>query len=133
WRAMSSALKDGGVEAGKIGYINAHATGTRAGDPAEAAAIARLLGDAASDVPVSSTKAVHGHLVGAAGGLEAAITLRALETGRVPPTAHLTELDPECRLDCVPIEGRAVRKLEYALSNSFAFGGTNATLVLRRV
>ncbi len=133
WRAMSKALVDGEVDASQVGYINAHATGTLTGDPAEAAAIKRLLGDAAGDVPVSSTKAVHGHLVGAAGGLEAALTVRALQTGRVPPTAHLTDLDPECGLDCVPIHGRAVENLEYALSNSFAFGGTNATLLFRRV
>jgi len=119
---MSKALVDGEVDASQVGYINAHATGTLTGDPAEAAAIKRLLGDAAGDVPVSSTKAVHGHLVGAAGGLEAALTVRALQTGRVPPTAHLTDLDPECGLDCVPLHGRAV-----------AFGGTNATLLFRRV
>ena len=133
WRAMRNALADARVDVQRVGYINAHATGTRAGDPAEAAAIELLLGDAAGDVPVSATKSVHGHLVAAAGGLEAAITLRALMTSRVPPTAHLTEPDPECPLDFVPLRGRTVEDLEYALSNSFAFGGTNATLVFRRV
>lgn len=131
-RAIRMALLDAGVPAHRIGYVNAHATGTKAGDPVEIEAIKRVFGAAAREVAVSSTKSMHGHLVGASGALECAITVLALHERRVPPTANLTAPDPECDLDCVPVVGRDAPDLEFAMSNSFAFGGSNATLVLRR-
>ena len=132
-RAIRNALEDAGLPADAVGYINAHATGTPAGDPVEIEAIERAFGAAAQDVAISSTKSMHGHLVGASGALECAITALALQERRIPPTANLTVPDPECDLDCVPGVGRDAPDLEAALSNSFAFGGSNATLVLRRV
>ena len=132
-RAICNALEDAGVPADDVGYINAHATGTPAGDAIEIESIKRVFGSAAQKVAISSTKSMHGHLVGASGALECAITALALKERRVPPTANLTVADPECDLDCVPGVGRDAPDLEAALSNSFAFGGSNATLVLRRV
>ncbi len=131
-RAMRSALEDAGIPAGSVGYINAHATGTQAGDPVEIEAIKAVFGEATQDLAVSSTKSMHGHLVGAAGALECAITALALRERRIPPTANLTAPDPGCDLDCVAGVGRDAPDLEFAMSNSFAFGGSNATLVLRR-
>lgn len=131
-QAIRGALSDADVEAARIGYVNAHATGTIAGDPVEIEAIRRALGAAAEQVAVSSTKAVHGHLVGGAGALEALLTIQALAQGRIPPTAHLHTPDPTCDLDCVPLTGREAPELEWGLSNSFAFGGMNAVLALRR-
>jgi 3-oxoacyl-(acyl-carrier-protein) synthase len=131
-RAMLNALEDAGLPTDAVGYINAHATGTPAGDPVEIEAIKRAFGDAAKSVAISSTKSMHGHLVGASGALECAITALALRERRIPPTAHLTVPDPACDLDCVANVGRDAPDLEIALSNSFAFGGSNATLVLRR-
>ena len=131
-RAMRLALEDASVEAERIGYVNAHATGTVLGDRVETEAIRNTFGSHADELAVSSTKSVHGHLIGAASALEAALTVRMLQTGRIAPTANLTDPDPECDLDCVPMVGREAPGLEYALSNSFAFGGSNATLVLRK-
>ena len=131
-RAMCSALEDAPVSHERIGYVNAHATGTLLGDRVEAEAIRNTFGSHADKVAVSSTKSVHGHLIGAASALEAALTVRMLQTGRIAPTSNLTDPDPECDLDCVPLVGRESPDLEYALSNSFAFGGSNATLVLRK-
>ena len=131
-RAMRNALEDAGVPVDVVGYINAHATGTPAGDPVEIEAIKRVFGPAAQAVAVSSTKSMHGHLVGASGALECGITALALHSRRIPPTANLTLPDPACDLDCVAGVGRDAPDLEVALSNSFAFGGSNATLVLRR-
>ena len=131
-RAIRNALEDAGLPADAVGYINAHATGTPAGDPVEIEAIKRTFGAAAQRVAVSSTKSMHGHLVGASGALECAITALALNERRLPPTANLTAPDPACDLDCVAGVGRDAPELEVALSNSFAFGGSNATLVLRR-
>ena len=131
-RAMRDALLDSGLAPGEVGYINAHATGTLTGDPIEIDAIKRVFGAHAGQLAVSSTKSMHGHLVGAAGALECAITALALSEGRIPPTAHLTAPDPACDLDCVPGVGRELPDLEVAMSNSFAFGGSNATLVLRK-
>jgi 3-oxoacyl-[acyl-carrier-protein] synthase II len=131
-RAMLSALEDAGLSTDDVGYINAHATGTPAGDPVEIEAIKRAFGPAAQSLAISSTKSMHGHLVGASGALECAITALALRQRRVPPTANLTSPDPACDLDCVAGVGRDAPELEVALSNSFAFGGSNATLVLRR-
>ena len=132
-RAMRLALEDAAVSGERIGYVNAHATGTLLGDRVEAEAIRNTFGSHVGKLAVSSTKSVHGHLVGAASALEAALTVRSLQTGRIAPTSNLTDPDPECDLDCVPLVGRESPDLEYALSNSFAFGGSNATLVLRKV
>jgi 3-oxoacyl-[acyl-carrier-protein] synthase II len=131
-RAMRLALEDAALSGERIGYVNAHATGTLSGDRVEAEAIRSTFGGHTDKLAVSSTKSVHGHLVGAASALEAALTVRSLQTGRIAPTANLTDPDPECDLDCVPLVGRESSDLEYALSNSFAFGGSNATLVLRK-
>ena len=131
-RAMRDSLLDAGFDPGEVGYINAHATGTEAGDPVEIDAIKRVFGAHARQLALSSTKSMHGHLVGAAGALECAITALSLSEGRIPPTAHLTAPDPACDLDCVPGVGREVPNLAVAMSNSFAFGGSNATLVLRK-
>ena len=131
-RAMRDGLLDSGIDPGEVGYINAHATGTPTGDPVEIDAIKRVFGAHAQRLAVSSTKSMHGHLVGAAGAVECAITALALSEGRIPPTAHLTTPDPACDLDCVPGVGRELPALAVAMSNSFAFGGSNASLVLRK-
>ncbi len=132
-RAMRDALLDAGIAAEEVGYVNAHATGTHNGDPVEVEALKTVFGEHARSLAVSSTKSVHGHLVGASGALEGALTALALRERKIPPTANLTRPDPACDLDCVPVEGRAAPDLDVAISNSFAFGGSNATLVLRRV
>ena len=131
-RAMRDGLLDSGIDPGEVGYINAHATGTPTGDPVEIDAIKRVFGAHAQRLAVSSTKSMHGHMVGAAGAVECAITALALSEGRIPPTAHLTTPDPACDLDCVPGVGRELPALAVAMSNSFAFGGSNASLVLRK-
>jgi len=130
-RAMRGALQDAGVEPGAVGYINAHGTGTQANDLTEAQAIREVFGVHAEKVAVSSTKSMHGHALGAAGALEAVATLMALDQGLIPPTANFTEADPACLLDVVPNTARAA-SIEWALSNSFAFGGLNAVLVFRK-
>lgn len=132
-QAMINSLDDAGLDREAIQYVNAHATATPAGDMVEIDAIKETFGDHVYNLPVSSTKSVHGHLVGAAGAMEAAVTCLALAKGRVPPTANLTHPDPALDIDCVPCAGREVDNLEYALSNSFAFGGTDAALIFRRV
>ena len=132
-RAMRIALADAGLAPEVVGYINAHATATTAGDRIEIDAIKQVFGGHARKLAVSATKSMHGHLVGAAGALEFAITALALRKRRVPPTANLAEPDPECDLDCVPRVGRECPDLTVALSNSFAFGGSNAVLVAQRV
>jgi 3-oxoacyl-[acyl-carrier-protein] synthase II len=131
-QAMVAALNDAAIDASAVGYINAHATGTPTGDPVEVEAVKRVFGDHANRLAVSSTKSVHGHLVGASGALEAAITAFSLQRGQVPPTANLTRPDPACDLDFVAGVSRSVPELDVAMSNSFAFGGSNATLVLRK-
>ena len=132
-RAMRIAVNDAGIDSTKIGYINAHATGTGAGDKVEIDAIKLLFEDHAQNIAVSSTKSMHGHLLGAAGALEFAITVMALKNKQIPPTAHLKDQDPECDLDCVPFTGRSSPELDYALCNSFAFGGSNAVLIAKHV
>jgi 3-oxoacyl-[acyl-carrier-protein] synthase II len=130
-RCMTLALRDAGLSPEQIGYINAHATSTDA-DSVETAAIRSVFGEHAyKGLAVSSTKSMHGHLLGAAGGLEAAICALALRDGVLPPTINLDDPDPECDLDYIPHEARRT-SVEYAMSNSFGFGGTNAALVLRR-
>jgi 3-oxoacyl-[acyl-carrier-protein] synthase II len=125
-RALRAALRDAGIAASDVGYINAHGTATTAGDAAEAQSVAEVFGCA---TPISSTKAIHGHLLGGSGAVELIATLRALQERRLPPTAHLHRPDPAFALDLVQGEARAAPGLRYAVSNSFAFGGTNAVLV----
>jgi nodulation protein E len=131
-RAMRCALTDAGVHPGAIGYINAHGTATLANDATETEAIRQVFGAHADRLAVSSTKSMHGHTLGAAGAIEAAATLLALHHGTLPPTANFTEADPACDLDVIPNTARSV-STEFALSNSFAFGGLNAVLAFRRV
>ncbi len=130
-RCMRAALADAEVDPASLDWINAHATSTPTGDRAEARAIRRVLGGHAPHVPVSATKSMTGHLLGAAGALEALFCVRALETGWLPPTINLDRPDPECQLDHVSHKAREVQA-RVVLSNSFGFGGTNASLVLAR-
>ena len=130
-RAMQLALSDGRIDPGEVQYINAHGTGTAMNDRVEASVIRMVLGDQAQRVLVSSTKSMHGHAIGAAGALEATATLMALSEGVVPPTIGHEEEDPEIGLDVVPNTAREAQ-LDAALSNSFAFGGLNAVLAMRR-
>jgi len=130
-RCMRLALADAGLSPADVDYLNAHATSTPAGDPAEARAIRAVFGPHVDRVAVSSTKSMTGHLLGAAGALEALLCIRALETGLLPPTINLERPDPECALDHVANKARQARA-RVALSNSFGFGGSNATLVLGR-
>ncbi len=130
-KAIRFALADAGLANEQIGYINAHATSTPLGDRAEAAAIRHHFGEHTRKVAVSSTKSMTGHLLGAAGAVEAAYTALALHYQMLPPTINLDEVDPECDLDHVANQPRPA-KLQYAISNAFGFGGTNATLVLGR-
>jgi len=129
-RAIRAALTDGGLVPEQIGYINAHGTATQANDPTETCAIRMALGPHAARVPISSTKSMHGHALGAAGALEAVATLLTLTNGILPPTANYEEPDPQCDLDVIPNHARPAA-VEYALSNSFAFGGLNAVLAFR--
>ena len=127
-RCMNAALNDAGLNPDQIGYINAHGTSTGAGDVAETNAVKASFGDNAKQVAISSTKSMTGHLLGAAGGIEAVFSIMALKDQKVPPTINLDNPDPECDLDYVPHEARDVA-IKHALSNSFGFGGTNATLI----
>jgi beta-ketoacyl-acyl-carrier-protein synthase II len=127
--AMRRALESAGMPAETVDYINAHGTGTLANDPVETAAIKEIFGPRALEIPVSSTKAAHGHLLGAAGALELAVSVLAMQAGVIPPTLHLHEPDPECDLDYVPLQARRHSALRTVMSNSFAFGGTNAVLI----
>ncbi|HEX3582456.1 MAG TPA: beta-ketoacyl-[acyl-carrier-protein] synthase family protein [Thermoanaerobaculia bacterium] len=128
-RAIELALADRGTTRDEIDYVNAHGTGTAINDPTETRALKRVFGDRASKIPVSSTKSMHGHLLGGAGALEFVISVLALTHCAVPPTANLEQFDPECDLDYVPLKGRFNVGLRSVMSNSFAFGGTNAVLI----
>ncbi len=130
-RAMRLALAEAGISPGAIDYINAHGTSTPQNDANETRAIKMVFGDDASRIPISSTKSMTGHLVGAAGAVEAVATVLAMEHGVVPPTINYLNPDPECDLDYVPREARRV-DIRRAMSNSFAFGGINASLVFQR-
>jgi len=130
YRVMLNTLKDAGVQPQQVGYINAHGTSTDIGDRLETVAVKRAFGDHAYKVAVSSTKSMTGHLLGGAGGLEAGITVLALRDQILPPTINLENPDPECDLDYVPNRARKAN-VEYAMSNSFGFGGTNGALLFR--
>jgi 3-oxoacyl-[acyl-carrier-protein] synthase II len=127
---MVNAVRDAGLELSAVEYINAHATSTELGDIAETVAIRRAFGDHARRLAVSSTKSMTGHLLGAAGAVEAIFTILAIRDGVVPPTLNLENPDPACDLDYVPGCAREM-PLRVALSNSFGFGGTNGSLVFR--
>ncbi len=130
-RVMGLALKKAGIRPEQVGYINAHGTSTPYNDRLETLAIKRCFGEHAGSIAISSTKSMTGHLLGAAGGLEAGISALAVYHQVVPPTINLDDPDPECDLDYVPHKSRAV-KVDYALSNSFGFGGTNAALLFKK-
>jgi len=131
--AMENALLDAGVTTSQIGYINAHGTSTPAGDTAETQAVKSVFGGDAKRVMVSSTKSMTGHLLGAAGAIESIFTVLALRDQAVPPTINLDNPDEGCDLDFVPHEARQVSDLQYTLCNSFGFGGTNGSLIFRKV
>jgi 3-oxoacyl-[acyl-carrier-protein] synthase II len=130
-RVMSAALCDAGVSPDQVDYINAHGTSTPFNDKLETLAIKRLFGEHARRLAISSTKSMTGHLLGAAGGLEAGITALVVKHQMIPPTINYETPDPECDLDYVPNRKRSAR-VEYALSNSFGFGGTNGALLFKR-
>ncbi len=130
--AMRLALADAGMNPDEIDYINAHGTGTRVNDVVETKAIKQVFGERAKKVPVSSSKSMHGHVMGASGAIELVAAIEAMQQGVVPPTANYTEPDPDCDLDYVPNQAREM-PVRAALSNSFAFGGMNAVLVVKRV
>jgi len=130
-RAMAAALRDAALEPSAVGYINAHGTSTPYNDKFETIAIKRVFGDHAKKLAVSSTKSMTGHLLGAAGGIEAIATAFALHHGVLPPTMNYEKPDPDCDLDYVPNQARK-QDVEVALSNAFGFGGTNATLAFRK-
>jgi len=131
-RCMHNALRDAGLNPDQVDYINAHGTSTPAGDKAETAAVKGALGDHAAKVAVSSTKSMTGHLLGAAGGVEAVFSALAVRDQVAPPTINLDNPDPACDLDFVPHTAREM-KIDVAMSNSFGFGGTNGTLVFRKL
>jgi len=131
-RAIAGALRDGGIARDKVGYINAHGTGTAANDKTECAAVADVFGHHADRLMISSTKSMHGHLIGGTGAVELLACIMALREGVIAPTIGYEEPDPECALDVVPNEAREA-KVDVVLSNAFAFGGLNAVLALRRV
>lgn len=130
--AMRQALDEAAMDPAQIGYLNAHGTATDAGDVIESQSIQEVFGDAAAQLAVSSTKAVHGHLIGAGGALELALAVMAMNSGSIPPTAHLESPDPRCTLDYVPLHARHAVRIDAVMSNSFAFGGSNASLIARR-
>jgi len=132
FRAMRNALKDASLDSSAVDYINAHGTSTPLGDVAETVAVKRLLGERAPKVAVNSTKSMTGHLLGAAGAVEAVFSILALRDQVSPPTINLRTPDPQCDLDYVPNTARKM-PIRVALSNSFGFGGTNGTLVFTRL
>ncbi len=131
-RAMVGALQDAQIAPGEVGYINAHGTGTAANDKTECAAVSDVFGAHADSLMISSTKSMHGHLIGATGAVELLACIMALKDGVIAPTIGYAEPDPECALDVVPNEAREA-DVSVALTNAFAFGGMNAVLALRRV
>lgn len=131
-KAMQLAMEEAGITPKQVSYINAHGTGTHANEIGETAAIKLAMGDEAYKIPVSSTKSMTGHLLGAAGAIEAIVCVKALEENFLPATINYKTPDPECDLDCIPNEGRQVENAEYALSNSLGFGGHNAVLCFKK-
>ncbi len=131
-RCMQHALDDAGLNAEDIDYINAHGTSTPAGDVAETTALKRAMGNHAKNVAISSTKSMTGHLLGAAGGIEAIFSILAIRDQVLPPTINLENQDPDCDLDYVPNTARDA-KIDIAMSNSFGFGGTNGTLIFKKI
>lgn len=131
--AMENALRDAGVTPSQIGYVNAHGTSTNAGDKAEAQAVKTIFKEDAKRVMVSSTKSMTGHLLGAAGAVESIFSILALRDQAIPPTINLDNPDEGCDLDFVPHEARQVKGMEYALCNSFGFGGTNGSVLFRKI
>jgi 3-oxoacyl-[acyl-carrier-protein] synthase II len=131
-RCMSNALKNAGLNRDQVNYINAHGTSTPLGDVAETVAVKNCFGDHARKLAISSTKSMTGHLLGAAGGVEAVFSALAVREQVAPPTINLVQPDPECDLDYVPNAARKMT-IDVAVSNSFGFGGTNGSLVFRRV
>ena len=131
--AMLLALKDAGLNLSEIGYLNAHGTATEVGDVVETNAIKLAFGQQASRLPISSTKAVHGHAMGAAGAIEFIASVMGFRSGQLPPTAFLQTPDERCDLDYIPMVAREVKNLRAVMSNSFAFGGSNAVLIAKSV
>jgi len=131
-RAIKRAIHDAGIDPTEIGYINAHGTSTPYNDLYETMAVKTVFGDYAYKLAMSSTKSMTGHLLGAAGGVEAIFTVLALKEGILPPTINLQNPDPECDLDYVPNEARKA-DIQYAMSNSLGFGGHNASLVFKKI
>jgi 3-oxoacyl-[acyl-carrier-protein] synthase II len=129
---MEMTLRDAGVNPDQVDYVNTHGTSTPAGDINELNALKLALGDHAKKVSLSSSKSMTGHLLGAAGGIEAIFAIKAMEENFIPPTINIDNLDPECDLDVTPNTGKE-RKVEVAMSNSFGFGGTNSTLLFRSI
>jgi 3-oxoacyl-[acyl-carrier-protein] synthase II len=130
YRSMKWALNDAHLNLGEIGYINAHGTSTPSNDYIETMAIKNVFGEQAYNIPVSSTKSMIGHALGAAGAIEAVVCAYTLKEGVVHPTINYETPDPQCDLDYVPNETREYKGLKYAMSNSFGLGGQNSTLVL---
>jgi 3-oxoacyl-(acyl-carrier-protein) synthase len=128
---MRQALDQAGLDPGEIGYLNAHGTSTQLNDKSETAAIKTVFGERAYDLAISSTKSMTGHMLGAAGAVEAIFCVKALETGLLPPTINYENPDPECDLDYVPNQARA-KPVARVMSNSFGFGGHNACIILGR-
>jgi 3-oxoacyl-[acyl-carrier-protein] synthase II len=126
---MSESLKSAQLNPAEIDYVNAHGTSTPLGDKAETQAVKRVFGEHARQLSISSTKSQLGHSLGASGGIEMVVTVKALTDGVVPPTINLTNPDPDCDLDYTPNQPRQ-RRIRYAMSNSFGFGGHNASLVI---
>ena len=129
---MNEAIVNAEINPNQINYINAHGTSTPAGDIAETAAIKNVFKDSAKKIPISSTKSMIGHMLGAAGAVEAIFSVLAIRDQIAPPTINLDNQDPECDLDYVPNIARDI-KIETSLSNSFGFGGTNGSLVFRKI
>jgi nodulation protein E len=129
---MAQALADAGLPPRAIDYVNAHGTATVANDANESEALARVFGNQVARIPVSSTKPIHGHGLGAGGALELVVTINAMNDNIAPPTINFTDPDPKCEIDCVPNVAREM-PIKRAMSNSFAFGGINATLIVEAV
>ena len=132
YRAMNNSIKDANIQSNEIQYINAHGTGTAANDKTECAAVADVFGRHADNLMISSTKSMHGHLIGGTGAVELLACIMAVKDGIIAPTIGYEEADPECALDVVPNQAREI-EVDVALSNAFAFGGLNAVLAVRSV